>query len=61
MVPEGIAPKTEAVETQRMDRHRLLTCLSSVGLFAATIVSAFSNFIFIKPCATYGRAAARQL
>jgi len=35
-------------------RRRLLTWLSSVGLFGSGVLSAFSNLIFIKPRATYG-------
>jgi cytochrome b6-f complex iron-sulfur subunit len=38
-----------------VNRRRLLTWLSSVGLFGSVILSAFSNFIFIKPRATYGQ------
>jgi len=36
-------------------RRRLLTWFSSFGLFGSFIISAFSNFIFIKPRATYGQ------
>ena len=35
-------------------RRRFLGWLSSVGLFGSAVLSAFSNFIFIKPRATYG-------
>jgi len=38
-----------------MDRRRLLTWLSSFGLFGSAVLSAFSNFVFIKPRATYGQ------
>ena len=36
------------------NRRRLLGWLSSVGLFGSAVLSAFSNFVFIKPRATYG-------
>ena len=35
-------------------RRRLLAWLSGVGLAGSGILSAFSNFVFIKPRATYG-------
>ncbi len=38
-----------------MNRRRLLAWLSSVGLFGSAILSAVSNFVFIKPRATYGQ------
>lgn len=37
------------------DRRRFLTWLSSVGLAGSGLLSAFSNFVFIKPRATYGQ------
>ena len=37
------------------NRRRFLTWLSSVGLFGSAVLSAFSNFVFIKPRATYGQ------
>jgi cytochrome b6-f complex iron-sulfur subunit len=55
MIPQNILPKTEAVEPARIDRRRLLTWLSGFGLFGSAILSAFSNFIFIKPRAIYGQ------
>ena len=36
-------------------RRKLLAWLSGFGLFGSFIISAFSNFIFIKPRATYGQ------
>jgi cytochrome b6-f complex iron-sulfur subunit len=35
-------------------RRRILVWLSSVGLTGSAVLSAFSNFVFIKPRATYG-------
>jgi len=36
-------------------RRRILTFLSSFGLIGSAVLSAFSNFVFIKPRATYGQ------
>lgn len=47
-------PVGEATEGQ-MTRRRLLTWLSSVGLFGSAVISLVSNAIFIKPRATYGQ------
>lgn len=38
-------------------RRRLLAWLSGIGLFGSAVLSAFSNFVFIKPRATYGSPA----
>ncbi len=38
-----------------MTRRRMLSWLSSFGLFGSLIITALSNFIFIKPRATYGQ------
>ncbi len=54
VVPKAIAEKQEAAEP-RMNRRRMLTWLSSFGLFGSAVLSAFSNFVFIKPRATYGQ------
>ena len=43
-----------AVDGQ-MPRRRLLSWLSSVGLFGSAVLSAVSNLVFIKPRATYGQ------
>lgn len=48
---EPIEPTTEG----QMTRRRLLTWLSSFGLFGSAVVSVFSNLVFIKPRATYGQ------
>lgn len=53
-VPKTMGENREAVEPP-MNRRRLLTWLSSVGLFGSGVLSAFSNFVFIKPRATYGQ------
>lgn len=36
-------------------RRRVLTFLSAFGLIGSAVLSAFSNFVFIKPRATYGQ------
>jgi cytochrome b6-f complex iron-sulfur subunit len=38
-----------------MTRRRLLSWFSGFGLFGSLIITTFSNFIFIKPRATYGQ------
>jgi cytochrome b6-f complex iron-sulfur subunit len=38
-----------------MTRRKALSWLSSFGLFGSLIITALSNFIFIKPRATYGQ------
>lgn len=53
VVPKAVAEKQEA-EAASVNRRRMLTWLSSVGLFGSAVLSAFSNFVFIKPRATYG-------
>jgi len=47
------ATKTEASGT--MSRRKLLGWLSGISLFGSAVLSAFSNFVFIKPRATYGQ------
>lgn len=49
--PDTIGPGTEG----QMTRRRLLTWLSSFGLFGSAVISMFSNLVFIKPRATYGQ------
>jgi cytochrome b6-f complex iron-sulfur subunit len=51
---KAIAEKHEAAEPP-MNRRRMLTWLSSFGLFGSAVLSAFSNLVFIKPRATYGQ------
>lgn len=46
-------PLAEASE-ELLTRRRVLTWLSSFGIFGSAIISIFSNFVFIKPRATYG-------
>lgn len=36
-------------------RRSALTWLSSVALFGSAVISAFANFVFLKPRATYGQ------
>ena len=47
-------PAAEPTEGQ-MTRRRLLTWLSSVGIFGSAVISVVANAIFIKPRATYGK------
>ena len=46
---------SEAVSEEIMTRRRVLTWLSSFGLFGSAIITVLSNLIFIKPRATYGQ------
>lgn len=39
----------------QITRRRLLTWLSSFGLFGSGVISVISNLVFIKPRATYGQ------
>lgn len=50
-------PKTAADSSAGegdQNRRRLLGWLTGFGLFGSAVLSAFSNFVFIKPRATYG-------
>jgi len=53
MVKKPVKPSAD--ESEPLTRRRLLTWMSSMGLFGSLIITAFSNFIFIKPRATYGQ------
>jgi len=53
-VAQKARPQTNESDEETMGRRRLLTWLSGFGLFGSAILSAFSNFVFIKPRATYG-------
>lgn len=46
--------KKDSIGEESVGRRRLLGWLSGVGLIGSTVLSAFSNFVFIKPRATYG-------
>ena len=48
-------PKANIEGEEQLTRRKLLAWLSGFGLFGSFIISAFSNFIFIKPRATYGQ------
>ncbi|MBK9168029.1 MAG: Rieske (2Fe-2S) protein [Bryobacterales bacterium] len=52
----GVNPRRDsgAAAADPVQRRRMLAWLSSVGLFGSAVLSAFSNFVFIKPRATYG-------
>lgn len=54
MAKKAIESNKELTEGQ-MTRRRLLTWLSSFGLFGSAVVSIVSNLVFIKPRATYGQ------
>ncbi len=51
---KAIKPAVED-SVEPMTRRRMLSWLSSFGLFGSLIITALSNFIFIKPRATYGQ------
>jgi cytochrome b6-f complex iron-sulfur subunit len=49
--------RSSALDTEdkgKIQRRQMLGWLSGVGLAGSAILSAFSNFVFIKPRATYG-------
>lgn len=48
---ESTAERTEG----QLTRRRLLTWLSSVGIFGSALISLLANAFFIKPRATYGQ------
>jgi len=50
-------PMTPAAEESgaAITRRKLLSWLTGMGVFGSVLVTAFSNFIFIKPRATYGQ------
>lgn len=50
----GKKTKTDEESPEQIPRRRLLMWLSSLGLFGSALVSVVSNFVFIKPRATYG-------
>jgi cytochrome b6-f complex iron-sulfur subunit len=41
-------------EDQHLSRRRILTWLSSFGLFASVVLAAVSDWLFFKPRVTYG-------
>lgn len=47
-------PHAHSPEPEPQPRRSFLAWLSSFGLFGSAVLSAFSNFVFIKPRATYG-------
>ena len=53
-VPKATHDKGSGADAP-MNRRRLLTWLSSFGLVGSAVLSTFSNFVFIKPRATYGQ------
>ena len=52
---------TPEVKDDQEGRRRLLTFLSGFGLLGSAVLSAFSNFVFIKPRATYGQPSRFQV
>jgi cytochrome b6-f complex iron-sulfur subunit len=55
VVQNPLTADKREIEEPRMNRRRMLTWLSSFGLFGSAVLSAFSNLVFIKPRATYGQ------
>jgi cytochrome b6-f complex iron-sulfur subunit len=53
-VPKATKNEDAGNETP-MNRRRLLAWISGFGLAGSAILTAFSNFVFIKPRATYGQ------
>jgi cytochrome b6-f complex iron-sulfur subunit len=49
--PEGVSTTTDGERSRRS----FLFWLSSVALFGSGLISAVSNFVFMKPRATYGQ------
>ncbi len=49
------AVTSEIEANGEVTRRKVLSWLSGFGLFGSLIITAFSNFIFIKPRATYGQ------
>ncbi len=45
----------EELSEGQVSRRSVLAWLSGVGLFGSLILSAFSNFLFLKPRTTYGQ------
>jgi len=54
MAKEPVTPSAEE-SGEAITRRKLLSWLTGMGVFGSVMVSAFSNFIFIKPRATYGQ------
>jgi len=54
MAKEPVTPSAEE-SGEAITRRKLLSWLTGMGVFGSVLVSAFSNFIFIKPRATYGQ------
>src|SRR5512136_303258 len=48
-------PLREESPEEPVGRRRMLSWLTGFGLFGSGILSAFSNFVFIKPRATYSQ------
>ena len=46
--------KPNSHEEYALGRRSILRWLSSVALFGSAVISAFSNFVFMRPRATYG-------
>ncbi len=54
MIKNPTKPTTDG-SPEDMNRRRLLSWLSGVGLCGSAIIAAASNLVFIKPRATYGQ------
>ena len=51
---QGIDASPGSAQEVRVDRRSVLAWLSSFALFGSGLISLVSNFVFIKPRATYG-------
>jgi len=54
MAKQPITPDVEE-SGDAITRRKVLSWLTGMGVFGSVLVSAFSNFVFIKPRATYGQ------
>lgn len=54
-VTRKATPEQSASGDEPVGRRKVLSWLTGFGLLGSGILSAFSNFVFIKPRATYGQ------
>jgi len=55
MAKEPEKPSTEQESGETLTRRKMLAWITGMGVFGSVTVSAFSNFVFIKPRVTYGQ------
>jgi len=55
MAKEPTKPNAEDDNSETLTRRKLLAWMTGMGVFGSVTVSAFSNFVFIKPRVTYGQ------